>query len=66
MQRWCMQQAGQAMQAYSAWQPKEFDAAPGEAEPAPGQENGSTAESQSGFVYDSTSGEIQVLRCSHA
>lgn len=49
-------QAGQAMQAYSAWQPKEFDAAPGEAEPAPGQENGSTAESQSGFVYDSTSG----------
>lgn len=54
------------MQAYSAWQPKEFDAAPGEAEPAPGQENGSTAESQSGFVYDSTSGEIQVLRCSRA
>ena len=66
-------QAGQAMQAYSAWQPKEFDTAQAEAAAQAASTSaaagdlagtgapGSAPEGQSGFVYDSNSGE-KLLR----
>ena len=55
-------QAAQAMQAYSSWQPKEFDdqqaqasaGAPADTADAPGG-----APTTAGFVYDSNSGASQ-------